>query len=212
MQQITPIKLIRCSRCHLQKTVNNFYKRKNGRYDCYCKPCRASITKELKDKNKINKITNLIDYFSRYPQFDYNQEHSLAIFAIIDRRLWAIGLDYINTKYNTNYNYKDTFIHLTRIGKHIARFFTYKECPNCKKIKQTYVNSEDQDYVFSVLENVNLPIIQKDFNLTRGTTDGWSELCSGCSDAMHGAVVQKKKVRIAKKERKKLIDRLFPRE
>lgn len=175
-----------CTKCLEEKPIQAFYKRQNDKgVDSYCKECRKAI-QNLKNKtNRNNKLLSVLKLYEKYPQFDYTQKHSLTVFSLLDRRRWVEGLDYINKNYGTKWEYKDVFLHILRIKQFTYRFFTYKKCKNCLEVKQTYVNSDDSDYVFELLENVEIPIVEACFSRSRATKDGWEVLCKDCELAIN---------------------------
>lgn len=174
-----------CICCKVSKTFNKFYVLK-GIHDSYCKECRKLKARQKTFTASLGRILQTLEYYGKFPQFDYTQEHSLAIFAAIDNRLWPVAIDYINEKYRTNYNFKDTYLHLDRIGAYVSRYFTFKKCVNCLEYKQTYVNSLDQNYVIQVLMDVQIPIIEAEFKRNSNAKDGWSIYCNDCAKALRG--------------------------
>jgi len=50
---------IRCSKCNIIKTVDNFYKKKNKRFMAYCKTCRHKIALDLQRSTKQKVIEYL---------------------------------------------------------------------------------------------------------------------------------------------------------
>ena len=175
-----------CITCKQMLSSDKFYilKKEPIKYDIYCKNCRISFQRVKNEQKKNAKVAAIVDYYYKFPQFDYSQPHSMSILALIDVRAWPRAIDYINNKYNVNFNYKDAYLHVNRIKANIYRFFTHKKCKNCDQLKQTYVNSDDVEYVFELLSDTTIPIIPAEFRRSKASKDGWSENCEHCIKAI----------------------------
>lgn len=131
-------------------------------------------------------ITSFFDYYNQFPHVDFSRIDSLVLYTQIkSKNIYYRYIDYQNKKYKPEKEFTPLSIKyiLEKVGPHIWRYITHKQCRDCLRYFPTYDGADDPNFVTQVLSDSTLHPTPINFSVKRFKIDRRADFCTECEPA-----------------------------